>query len=157
MRAQVTTPGRPYRYVTSGLPHVLLSGITLWTCTDCGKTMTEIPRLGELHRVIAAALVAKPTLLTGREVLFLRKHSGFPAGEFAALLGVDRTHLSRVENGRLESFGETSDRLVRAVTSIAAGNVATRDALLALSGRLRKAKARRQLFALSANHWKQAV
>jgi len=160
MAARVATEERPYLYTLSGLHGVGLVGITVWTCGTCGEQSPEVPRMGELHRLIARTLIQQPHLLRGDEVRFLRKQAGFAAGEFATLLGVDRTHLSRVENEHTPTLGETSDRLVRALVTIAMGGEADRQSLLTLARKLVKPRRRSAhpcIFALSHNHWKVAA
>src|SRR5260370_1202921 len=46
------------------------------------------------------------------DIRFLRKYAGKSAAEFARLLHVDNTHLSKVENGRLE-VGDQTDKYIR--------------------------------------------
>ena len=48
-------------------------------------------------------------------------------------MGVDPSHLSRVENGHTESLGETADRLARAIAVIARDGDAARDVLLRMA------------------------
>ena len=116
------TVKHPYTYDLSGLSNVRLVGITVYTCPRCGVTSPVIPRIEELHQVIARALVRKPSMLSGEEIRFLRKHAGFPAKKFAALLGVAPEHLSRVENGHRESLSASADRLVRAIATTEQGD-----------------------------------
>ena len=68
-------------------------------------------------RTIAVALIDKPSELAGDEVRFLRKYLGEGSAAFARVLGIDRSHLSRVENGAMEISRQT-DRLVRTVALI---------------------------------------
>jgi transcriptional regulator with XRE-family HTH domain len=65
-------------------------------------------------RTIAVAMVAKPYELTGPEVRFLRKFMDETIEGFARKLGIDRSHLSRVENESL-GISRQTDRLVRAL------------------------------------------
>jgi putative zinc finger/helix-turn-helix YgiT family protein len=158
LEKRIATDHRPYIYRASGLADVGLSGITVWICPKCSEESPEIPRIGELHRVIARALIQKQALLRGDEVRFLRKHVGIAAGEFATMLGVDRAHLSRVENGRTAAFGESTDRLVRGLALIAADEENGREALRALAHRLHRSRTRsRRVFTLRSNRWRPAT
>lgn len=100
---------------------VVLEGIDVVQCKKCGNVDPIIPKLGPLMRVLAKALIEKRYPLTGPEVRFLRKHLGKSGDDFAKLLHVDRTVLSRWENGA-NAIGDQSDRLIRL---IAAGKIET--------------------------------
>jgi transcriptional regulator with XRE-family HTH domain len=62
--------------------------------------------------LVACHVIHRPALLDGREVRFLRKYNGKSAREFADLLHIDHTHLSKIENNRVE-IGASLDKLVR--------------------------------------------
>src|SRR6185312_5341640 len=73
---------------------------------------TEVPRIAELHRVVALAVLRKPSRLTGDEVRFLRKFIGWSGSDFARRIGVDPSTVSHWENGK-QPIGPASDRLLR--------------------------------------------
>lgn len=150
----------PYHYDVSGLSHVYLAGIVVQRCPRCKEESPAIPRTEELHRAIARALIHKPGVLRGEEIRFLRKQAGFPAQNFAALLGIRPEHLSRVENGRTASFGPPTDRLARAIATTANNREDVREILLKVADTLEQ-KGRRArhnpLFTLKQNHWSIAV
>ncbi|MDA8079555.1 MAG: type II toxin-antitoxin system MqsA family antitoxin [Nitrospiraceae bacterium] len=100
-----------YRYVESGLDNIILSNIPIYTCA-CGETMPEIPHVERLHRLIASGLIKKKTLLTGKEIRFLRKEMGLGAKELAAVLGANPVTVSKWETG-MERIGTANDRLIR--------------------------------------------
>jgi transcriptional regulator with XRE-family HTH domain len=156
-----TTVRAPYRYPLSGLTHLRLAGIAVFRCPACGDERPVIPRIGELHRVVARLLVRKPGRLTAEEIRFLRKHAGFPGYKFAKLLGVSPAYLSRVENRRRGALSATADRLARAISVAATDGEATREALLQLADQLgRKVVARPvqlPLFRLTGNAWRKAA
>jgi putative zinc finger/helix-turn-helix YgiT family protein len=108
---------KDYRFTESGLNNIFLEKIEVVSCTDCGSEMPRIPNHDDLMRTIAVALIDKPSELAGDEVRFLRKYLGRGSAAFAQMLGVDRSHLSRVENGTMEISRQT-DRLVRALALI---------------------------------------
>lgn len=147
----------PYQYKLSGLENVFLSGIMVRKCLKCGAESPIIPKIGELHKVMAETLVEKPERLSGAELRFLRKNAGFPAVKFAALLGVDPSTLSRVENGRQRPFGPAADRLARI---LAVGEPA-RDLLLQIADKVeakKKSRTKRHpVFTLERNHWQAAA
>jgi len=111
-KAQMTSRAETYRYVESGLPNVVLIGVEVRRCPECGHHELVLPRVVELHRSIAHAVIRKPARLSGSEVRFLRKHLGWSGGDFAAHIGVDRSTVSSWENDR-DPIGPTSDRLLR--------------------------------------------
>ena len=99
-------------YVESGLPNVVLVGVDVRRCPKCGAFEVLLPRVAELYRVIAKAVIHKPARLSGAEVKFLRKHLGWSGADFAAHMGVDPTTVSAREHER-KPFGTSSDRLLR--------------------------------------------
>ena len=108
----MTARAETYLYAESGLPNVVLVGVDVRRCPKCGAFEVLIPRVAELHRVIAKAVIHKPARLAGAEVRFLRKHLGWSGADFAAHMGVDPTTVSAWENER-KPFGTSSDRLLR--------------------------------------------
>jgi putative zinc finger/helix-turn-helix YgiT family protein len=99
-------------YTGSGLPNVVLKGIRVYVCSKCKEKLPEIPNLGQLHQVIAKALLTKDSLLMGPEIRFLRRHMGLKAKEFAELLGTTDVTVSRWETGSNDIDPKT-DRLIR--------------------------------------------
>jgi DNA-binding transcriptional regulator YiaG len=118
MRERVATAARPYAYTLSGLDNVRLVGVQVRRCGKCGIELPIIPRIAELHRLIAKALVELQRPLRGQEIRFLRKYAGMAARDFAAMLGIRHEHLSRVENGRTATLGRPADRLTRAIAML---------------------------------------
>jgi putative zinc finger/helix-turn-helix YgiT family protein len=156
-----TTLDAPYEYSISGLKDVFLYGIRAWRCVQCGAEVPEIPRIAELHQVMASALAQKPGELSGDELRFLRKSAGFPAAKFAMLLGISPEHLSRVENGHHDALGRAADRLARALIMAASGDENLREVLLQLADHLvegdRKKEWLRPAFRLGRDGWKAAA
>ncbi|MGO8999952.1 MAG: type II TA system antitoxin MqsA family protein, partial [Polyangiaceae bacterium] len=109
---ETKTSTENHLYVESGLPNVVLAGVNVRRCAKCGAFEVLLPRVTELHRVIANAVIHKPARLSGAEVKFLRKHLGWSGADFAAHMGVDPTTVSAWENER-KPFGTSSDRLLR--------------------------------------------
>jgi transcriptional regulator with XRE-family HTH domain len=148
----------------SGLKDVFLAGITLENCPKCRVELPIIPRIAELHAVIARAIVDKSTLLTGAELRYLRKWAGFPAKQFAALLGIDASHMSRVENGKTRHLGAPVDKLARAMAMAASDQEFTKNILLHIaesrieeSKRKRAEKGKVPVFKLVSNRWNRAA
>jgi transcriptional regulator with XRE-family HTH domain len=133
LESRLTTLEAPYAYVIGGLPRVGLVGITVRRCASCDVEAPVIPKPGELHALLTKLFLRKPELLAGDELRFLRKHAGIAAQKFAALLGIDPAHLSRVENGKIATLSDTSDRLARAIVSASLGSPLVKDVLLRIA------------------------
>jgi putative zinc finger/helix-turn-helix YgiT family protein len=105
---------KDYPFAESGLNNVILKNIEVLVCDRCETETPRLPRLNDLIRTIALAVIAKPYALEGQDVRFLRKFLGLTNEAFAAILNIDKSHLSRVENGATP-VSATADRLVRLV------------------------------------------
>src|SRR5437764_3334525 len=90
---------KDYQFDESGLDNVILKNLEVLVCDRCKTETPRLPRLNDLMRTIALAIIAKPYGLEGQDVRFLRKFLGLTSEAFAAILTVDKSHLSRVENG----------------------------------------------------------
>ena len=102
------------RYDVGGLPHVELHGVNTERCKACGKEEVAIPRIAQLHRVLADVLVKQPRMLASVEIRFLRKHVGLSTAEFAEMMGVSRETVSRWETAA-NPMGTVADRLLRMI------------------------------------------
>lgn len=100
------------RYAMGGLPHVELHGIEVSRCGSCGKETVGIPRMGQLHRLLAETFVMQHGMIAPVELRFLRKHIGLSAGDLARRMGVARETVSRWETGA-SPMGAVADRLLR--------------------------------------------
>ena len=108
---------KDYRFTQSGLGNVYLKNIEVVRCAKCKSDTPRIPNHDDLMRTIAVALIDKPSELAGDEVRFLRKYLGEGSTPFAQMLGIDRSHLSRVENGAM-AISRQTDRLVRTLALV---------------------------------------
>jgi putative zinc finger/helix-turn-helix YgiT family protein len=100
------------KYDASGLPGVTLLNVEVRRCPQCGEWALVLPKLEELHRVLALAVVRKPAPLAREEIRFLRKHMGWSAADFARHMGKSPETISRWETGKM-AMGATADRLLR--------------------------------------------
>ena len=100
------------RYVIGGLPHVELHGVEVTRCNRCGSEGIGIPRIGQLHRVLATSFAKQPRMLAPTEIRFLRKFAGLSTADFAQMMGVARETVSRWETGA-NKMGAVADRLLR--------------------------------------------
>jgi YgiT-type zinc finger domain-containing protein len=103
-----------YEFKESGLRDVVIHGIDLIKCGKCGNVDPVLAGLDELMYRIALAVLRKPYRLDGAELRFLRKHAELTQEEFAKLLRVDKTTLSKWENND-DPIGFQSDLWARAV------------------------------------------
>lgn len=108
----MTSARENYSYTASGLPYVTLVGIEIRRCKACGEHEVVIPKIEQLHRAIAVAVVGKRPRLTAAEVRFLRKYLGWSGADFAKHMGVTAESVSRWENER-EQMSPVADRLLR--------------------------------------------
>ena len=107
------------------LPGVVLRDLEVRRCPSCGEWEEVLPRIEDLHRLLAAAIVAKRARLTAEEIRFLRHTIGMEA-DLAKQLGVTTESLSRWENGT-EAMGPVADRLLRVVAASELGIRAPRE------------------------------
>jgi putative zinc finger/helix-turn-helix YgiT family protein len=112
-----------YRYEAVGLPGITLQGVEVSRCVECGEYEVAIPRIEDLHRAIAGAVISKNDRLTPAEIRFLRKHLGWTGAEFAAHFGAARETVSRWENGS-SPMGPTAERLLRMIVANPAAQTA---------------------------------
>lgn len=84
----MTTSRRSHEYTECGL-RVTLEDIELRHCESCGESEVVIPRIDELHGVIALNLSSRRTDYTEAELTFLRRYLGSSAecGRVAPTLG----------------------------------------------------------------------
>ncbi|MGH9467267.1 MAG: helix-turn-helix domain-containing protein [Terriglobales bacterium] len=97
-----------------GVPNVVLRGLEILVCKSCGSRDPMVPRLADLMRTIAAAFLAKPAKLAGTEVKFLRTRAELTQAQFAELLHVDRTTVTKWETGEWP-LPASSDVAIRSV------------------------------------------
>jgi DNA-binding transcriptional regulator YiaG len=99
-------------YTESGLPRVVLVGVEVRRCPSCGHNELVLPRVTELHRSIAHAVIHKPARLSGLEVRYLRKYLGWSGADLARHAGVEPSTVSNWETDK-DPIGMSSDRLLR--------------------------------------------
>jgi DNA-binding transcriptional regulator YiaG len=114
-------------------PHMDLStltlrGIEVRRCTTCDEEQVVIPRLAELHRAIAAALLAKRARLAPAEIRFLRKAAEWTPGELGSMLDVALESPEQWEAGTEQPSGPI-DRLIRTLVAARMGLPLSLDAV----------------------------
>ena len=111
-KADLTSSVETYLYAESGLPNVTLVGVEIRRCPSCGDHELVLPRVTDLHRTIAHAVITKRARLSGAEVRFLRKYLGWSGVDFAKHIGADPSTVSNWETDK-DPIGMASDRLLR--------------------------------------------
>jgi len=113
--------GRPAEIQKGDFPFIREPGlkvhlydVDLIVCQACGNVDPVIPKVNEILRKIAEAIVEKKYRMTGAEVRFLRKFLGMTAGQFCHLLHIDKTTISKWENDE-DPIGQQSDLLIRSL------------------------------------------
>lgn len=91
-----------YKYTACGLDYVTLANLEVRRCKECGDVEAVIPKIQELHRVIAQTIARRQSRLRGREIRFLRKYLGLSGEDAARALGVGASWLSRCENNKTD-------------------------------------------------------
>lgn len=110
----MTSTRENYKYVESGLPYVTLEGIEIRSCPKCGEREVVIPKVEQLHRLMAMALINKKARLIPQEIRFLRKYLGWSSGDFAEHMGVTPSTVSKWERvDEPQPMGPIADRLLR--------------------------------------------
>jgi DNA-binding transcriptional regulator YiaG len=100
-----------YPFIKSGLDNVSIENTTVYNCS-CGVSFPSIYRIPLLNDKIAETLLQKPSLLSGKEIRFLRKRLFLSLKSFSEILGIGNTTLSKWEND-YQQHSEPNDRLIR--------------------------------------------
>lgn len=98
-------------YRESGMDHVVLRNVTMYTCPEDGRVFVQIAAIGKLHRALALAIAEKPARLIPSEVRFLRNHLELSNTQFADIMGVSPTQSSRWMTS--DAIGQQAERLLR--------------------------------------------
>lgn len=101
-----------YHYQECGLPNIILDGIVLRKCPECGNIMPLIPSLSKLHLAIARTLIMKSGRLTPEEIVFLRKYLGWSGVDFARNMHSTSSSVSKWQSGK-EKMSMQAELLLR--------------------------------------------
>ena len=114
---KMTSARETVKYDASGLSGITLHNVEVRRCPACGDYEVAIPRIAELHRLIAVTVIAKPGPLAAEEIRYLRKSLGWSGVDFAQHMGTTPESVSRWENGRA-SMSAQADRLLRTMVAL---------------------------------------
>lgn len=98
----------------SGLEGVIVEGVQVRHCPECGEEEVSYSNVEQLHTQLALQLARKEAALTPREVRFLRTWLGLSGTDLARRMGVTKETVSRWE--RVDKplvMGATAERLLR--------------------------------------------
>ena len=101
-----------HRYAENDGLDVLLEGVSITSCPECGEQGVVIPRISQLNEALARAIAQRPQKLEPAEIRFLRKYLGWSGKDFAHRMGVTPETISRWENGA-RPMGSTAEILLR--------------------------------------------
>jgi putative zinc finger/helix-turn-helix YgiT family protein len=114
---KMTSAREAVKYDASGLSRVTLVNVEVRRCRKCGAYEVVIPKIEELHRLIAAVVIQKQEALAPEEIRYLRKYLGWSGVDFAAHMGATPETISRWENGKL-AMSPQADRLLRTMVAL---------------------------------------
>ena len=104
-----------YHYTECGLDNVYLHNIQIVSDIKGDETI-KIPRINQLHNLIAQCLLDKKGVLSGSEIRFLRTNVGLLQTELSSLLGKEAQAVGRWERGE-HPIDRTTDTLLRILIS----------------------------------------
>ncbi|MGA7743418.1 MAG: type II TA system antitoxin MqsA family protein [Polyangia bacterium] len=101
-----------FKYTACGLDYVTLVNVEVLRCKDCGECEVVIPKIEELHRVLALIVAQGKSRLRGSEIRFLRKYLGYSGAEAASALSVGPEWMSKWENDKVP-ISQSAERFLR--------------------------------------------
>jgi len=104
-----------YKY--QSLPGVTLVNVRVDRCSACGESEVEIPRIEDLNKAVALAVISKHGRLNSAEIRFLRKSLGWSGADLARHMGAEPDTVSRWENNK-QRIGPHTDRLLRLMVAV---------------------------------------
>lgn len=87
---------KPFHYTACGLNNVFIHGLDV-VCDDAGNDTFHIPRINQLHRVIAEGIVSHEFAMDGSELRFLRTEMGYTQARLAEIMKVKPLTVGRWE------------------------------------------------------------
>ena len=89
---------KPFHYTACGLNNVFIHGLDV-VCDDAGNDTFHIPRINQLHRVIAEGIVSHEFAMDGSELRYLRSEMGYTQAQLASIMAVKPLTIGRWERG----------------------------------------------------------
>ena len=104
-----------YHYTESGLDNVYLHNINI-VHDSKGEEVVYIPKVNQLHQVIAQGIINKAGIINGKELRFLRTEICLKQSELSSQLGKEAQAVGRWERGECP-IDKTTDTLVRIIAA----------------------------------------
>lgn len=104
---------KAYKYEGVNLDNIYLLNAEVYFCPNCKEEELILQNAALIHNAIGVALTTQPTILSGKEIRYLRRAAGFSLSEWAKRLGVADATYSKWENNH-RAVSEYADRLARA-------------------------------------------
>ncbi|WP_075207474.1 type II TA system antitoxin MqsA family protein [Archangium violaceum] len=102
------------RRAYAGLEGVIIEGVQVRHCPECGEQELSYSNVEQLHAQLALQLARKEAALTPREIRFLRTWLGLSSSDLAKRMGVAKETVSRWERvDKPLAMGATAERLLR--------------------------------------------
>ncbi len=102
------------RRAYAGLEGVIIEGVQIRHCPDCGEQEVGYSNVEQLHAQLALQLARKKAALTPSEIRFLRTWLGLSSTDLAKRMGVAKETVSRWERAdKPLAMGATAERLLR--------------------------------------------
>jgi len=103
-----------YHFIESGLDNIYLENINADKCENCASASPYFDRVDEIMKNIARAIVLQPTLLSGKDISFLRRERGINLKDWARLLRLNQSELFCYENNErhVDSVFDLLNRLL---------------------------------------------
>lgn len=91
---------KTFRYDACGLDNVEITGLE-FVVDDDGEECIRIPRVNELHKLLARMIVRRAKGMSGKELQFLRTEMGMTQAELAKIVTRDVQSIGRWERGEI--------------------------------------------------------
>jgi YgiT-type zinc finger domain-containing protein len=117
--SKMTVSHEDLQYEECGLPYVVLKNIYTERCSQCDMVLRTIPKITDLHRLLALTLIKKPGPLENFEITFLRKSLGWSKTDFARKLHTQKANPTRWEHPEKPvKMSSSHDLLLRALVAM---------------------------------------
>jgi putative zinc finger/helix-turn-helix YgiT family protein len=153
-KAKTTRENEP---MDEAMPGIVLLGVEVTKCLQCGNREVAIPHLDALLKLVAETIVKKPGRLTGDEVRVVRSYLELSGTELAEIMDATPATVSRWENNKTP-VGRTADLLLRAIVMLHHGQQIPVSTFRSISGLLAEDREARvpaiYQFKLDGGAWK---
>lgn len=111
-KAVIIKEYRIFKYSNVGLDNLCLLNVEIEVCSTCRTETPLLRNVAKLHNAIGIALALQRVQLSGVDMRYLRRSSGFSVGDWAKRLNVAEGTYSKWENGH-RSITAQADKLAR--------------------------------------------